>query len=139
MVTSKFLQHILILVLVIATVACTNTKHRNNQISRIEIATGECYRHCPQIAVSIDSSLTFKYYGGKNAKVKGYYTGDISSQLWDTLNIKLEAIQYKKLSFQGGLLDDQGIELIIHYQSKVAHIETTINYSSDSIKKFLIG
>jgi hypothetical protein len=59
-----------------------------------------------------------------DGKLKGYYAGKITEAFWDTLNIKLEQIKYKKLdtSYQRSF-DDQSLEIFIHYGNKVKHIK----------------
>lgn len=71
--------------------ACCTKEHRNNEITKIEIATGGCFGPCQYTALSIDSSLTYKYYGGEilsrtnrpedKFKIEGYYTGKINRSL----------------------------------------------------------
>ena len=46
---------------------------RNNEIKKISFATGGCYGHCPLLAIEIDSSLSFKFYGGEYTDKKGFY------------------------------------------------------------------
>jgi hypothetical protein len=79
--------------------------------------------------------LSYKYYGGEtpflsspdgspDGKLKGYYSGKITQSFWDTLNIKLEQIKYKQLdSSYENSVDDQSLEIFIHYDNKVKHIK----------------
>ncbi|WP_295772355.1 DUF6438 domain-containing protein [uncultured Mucilaginibacter sp.] len=113
--------------------ACHKQESRDNEIIKIEVATGGCFGPCQYTAVSIDSSLTYKYYGGQvlsrtnrpedKFKIVGYYLGKVNKALWDTLNMKLEQIRYKQLdtSYEH-TVDDQSLEFIIHYNNKTKHI-----------------
>jgi hypothetical protein len=134
---------VLVLFLVGLLMACNKPlAPRNNEITKIEIATGGCFGPCQFTATSIDSSLSFKFYGGKLLQgnkrkvIKGYYSGTISKQTWDTLNMKLEAIHYKKLaSHYDHSADDQSLELIIYYQGKVKRITAQDRSLPDSVNK----
>jgi len=127
---------ILGLVIIMLLISCTKAKPRNDEITKIELATGDCFRYCPVTAVSIDTSLNYGYYGGRYAKIKGYYTGKISIALWDTLNIKLKGIHYQNLrDYNFSVDDDQELELIIHYQNKIKHITVPSSMLPDSISK----
>ena len=130
------MKHSLIFLLTIAFLSsCDKHNRRKNEITKIEIATGVCFGPCQSTIVSIDSSLNYKYFGGEtyftlppdsknNGKLKGYYSARISPGFWDTLNIKLETINYKKLdtSYQHSV-DDQSLEVFIHYNDKTKHIK----------------
>lgn len=86
-------------------------------------ATGGCYGTCPIQAIDIDSTLTFKYHGIEYTDKKGFYTGVVTSGFWDTLNIKLESINYKQLdTAYVHSYDDLSTEVFIYYNSKVKHI-----------------
>src|ERR1700754_3027346 len=79
--------------------ACSNHKleARANEISKISFASGGCFGSCPFLAIEVDSSLNYKYYGGKYSEKQGYFTGRISPTLWDSINIKFEKIDFKHL------------------------------------------
>src|ERR1700761_2753086 len=113
-----------LLSLIIIIIACDRPTHRENEISKIELATSSCLGPCAITAVSIDSSLNFKFYGGSHASKKGYYSGKISPKMWDSITTKLEIANYKTLHLNYvSPGDDQTLELIVHYKnSKVKHI-----------------
>jgi hypothetical protein len=119
--------------------SCKDAKlHINdNNILKVEFASGECYNKCAQLAIGIDSTLTFNYYGGRNVKLNGFYSGNISKATWDTLNRKLDAIHYKGPIDGEGPIDDQEVELIIHYHNKSIHINTTSSNLPDSTRKVI--
>ena len=86
-------------------------------------ATGGCYGTCPIQAIDIDSTLAFKYHGIEYTDKKGFYTGVVTSDFWDTLNIKLESINYKKLdTAYNHSVDDLSTEIFIYYKDTVKHI-----------------
>lgn len=112
--------------------ACHKQEHRNNEITKIEVATGDCFGPCQLTAVSIDSSLTYYYYGGETpftepvpdtVKLRGYFTGKVSKAFWNTLNLKLNQIKYQQLdSVYQQSVDDQSLEVLIYYNGKTKHI-----------------
>ncbi|MDN3550697.1 DUF6438 domain-containing protein [Mucilaginibacter aquaedulcis] len=128
-------QYLTLLFLIAFLSSCDKHSHRQDEISRIEIATGGCFGPCQSTIVSIDSSLDYRYFGGEtyftlpsdakiNGKLNGYYFAKITPGFWDTLNIKLDEINYKKLdtSYQHSV-DDQSLEVFIHYNNKIKHIK----------------
>lgn len=118
--------------IVLIVTGCHVPEARHNGITKIEVATGSCFGPCQKTAVSIDSTLAYKYYGGeilfplppgKSDNLNGYYTGTVSRSLWDVLNSKLEAIHYQQLdTVYKRSVDDQSLEVIIHYQGSTKHI-----------------
>jgi len=125
--------------------SCDNHVRRKNEITKIEIATGSCFGPCQSTVTIIDSSLTYKYFGGdtyfglmqnnhNNNKLRGYYSSTISQGFWDTINIKLENINYKHLgtSYQHSV-DDQSLEVFIYYGNKIKHIKAQSGSLPDSV------
>jgi hypothetical protein len=125
--------------------ACHKQEHRNNEITKIEVATGGCFGPCQRTVVSIDDSLLFKFYGGgtsfpmppgRDSMLEGYYNGRISQKLWKALNAKLKQIHYQQLdTAYKRSVDDQSLEIIIHYQGKVKHIEAQSASLPDSVRE----
>ncbi|WP_158828491.1 DUF6438 domain-containing protein [Mucilaginibacter lacusdianchii] len=133
--------------------ACYREKHRKhdliqlrqNEITKIEVATGNCFGPCQRIAISIDSTLAYKSYGGpvsfqtppdRDRILEGYYVGRISRTLWDALNVNLEKIHYQQLrTSYKHVDDDQSVEVIIHYQGKVKHIKAKFACMPDSVHR----
>jgi len=131
------MRYILIFTILLASCSRAKKTDNENSITKIEFATGECYGDCTQIAINLDSDLIFNYYGGKNAKLKGFYSGNISEPVWDTLNRKLEAIHNKGQTDGMGIMDDEEVELIIYYHHKSIHINSTLNSLPDSTRKVI--
>jgi len=128
-------QYLLLFLAVASLSACHNSSKRKDEITKIEIATGGCFGPCQSTVVSIDSSLTYKYFGGGvpmvfrldtsvKSNLKGYYSSRISRAFWDTLKTKLEDINFRQLdtSYQNSI-DDQSLEIFIHYGNKLKYIE----------------
>jgi len=138
-------QYLTLLLLIAFLSSCNKHAQRKNEITKIEITTGGCFGPCQSTIVSIDSSLDYKYFGGdtyfplpldakNNGKLKGYYSARISPGFWDTLNIKLDEINYKKLdtSYQHSV-DDQSLEIFIHYNNNIKHIKAQSASLPDSV------
>jgi hypothetical protein len=125
--------------------ACHKQEPRKNEISKIELATGNCFGPCQRTAISIDSTLAYKFYGGglsfplppgKDSIVSGYYNGQISQKLWDTLNDRLTKIHYQQLdtSYQE-IADAQSVEVVIRYNGRIKHIKTQYASMPDSVRQ----
>ena len=111
--------------------------NRQNEIYKIVFATGGCYRYCPIQVFSIDSSLTIQFKGIEFTDFKGFYTGTIRRQFFDTINMKLESVNYKQLdTAYSGTVDDLSTELIIYYGTKAKHITSPLNDLPDSVQSF---
>jgi hypothetical protein len=120
-------------------IGCHNPLRRKDQINRIEIATGGCLHGCPVIGLRIDSALKLIYYGGYKAKLQGYYSGFVTQGFWDTLNVKIKQINYKKLDTVNDLgLDGQDAEVIFYWNKQKRHIFKSIYEDPDSISHVLI-
>jgi|SRR5450631_3385153 len=114
--------------------ACSNhkLKTRPNEISKISFASGGCFGPCPILAIEVDSSLNYKYYGGEHSEKKGYLTGRISPTLWDTINIKFEEVDFKHLDTAYQFtVDDLATQTSIFYSNK----RKIINAQSSSLPK----
>jgi hypothetical protein len=134
--------HNLILLIVILVSSCQRQEPRYNEISSVELATGDCFGPCQYTATRIDSSLQFNFLGGPlspgrtRKTVRGNYTGRISRSFWDSLNKKLEHIHYKLLdtSYQQSA-DDQSLELIVYYHNKIKHVKAQSASLPDSVRE----
>jgi len=118
---NRYIFHIEALFLMFLFASCTSkkVKARNNEISKISFASGGCYGKCPFMAIEVDSSLSYKYYGGLYSDKPGYYTGKISAELWDSINIKFEKVDFKHLDTSYQLsIDDLATQTIIDYGNK---------------------
>ncbi|NHA07708.1 hypothetical protein G7092_28165 [Mucilaginibacter sp. HC2] len=139
--------YLIFLLTIVFLSSCDRHARRKNEVKKIEIATGGCFGSCQLTAISIDSSLDYKYFGGdtyfpsppdakNNEKLKGYYFAKVSPGFWDTLNIKLEEINYKKLdtSYEHSV-DDESLEIFIHYGNNIKHIKAQSVSLPDSIAR----
>jgi len=85
------------------------------------------------------STLAFKYYGGYKAKLQGYYSGVVTRGFWDTLNIKLKEIKFKKLDTSKDYpLDGEVAETIFYWGKQKRHIFKSIDDDPDSVSHVLI-
>lgn len=114
---------ILLLILTLYSCQEKSVSVRHNKITKLTFATGGCFGDCPFLAIEIDSTLDYKFYGGKNADVKGYYIGKISQTLWDTINIRFEPLQNRNLDTNIRSVDDMSIQSIIHFGQSVTKIK----------------
>jgi hypothetical protein len=108
------------LVVILTLFACADKKHeatkRYNQIQKVSFATGGCYGKCPFLAIQIDSSLSYKFYGGRYAEKQGFYTAKVTQEFWDSLNIKLEQANFNQLdTLYNATVDDMSIESYFTY------------------------
>jgi hypothetical protein len=126
-------------------IGCKKPVPRNNEITKVEVARGWCFGPCQFTALRVDSSLRLQYFGGhllpsalpgsQRKTLQGYYEAKVSRGFWDTLNMKLEHIKYKKLDTARNWVDDsQDFEIIIHYDRRVKHIKFTGASFPDSVE-----
>jgi len=99
--------------LVILFAACSRPDR--NEIIKIELVRSGAWSNFGAV-VSVDSSLNYKYYA-RNLK-QGYFIGTVSKRFWDTLNTKLEQIQFKTLPSDNinSSADAEYFELIIYWE-----------------------
>jgi len=113
----------------------TETNHKpKTDITRICFASGGCFGSCPVLALEIDSSLSYKYYGESFAKPRGCYAGKVTRSFWDSLTTKLEYIGYKNLdSAYNNSVDDIATATIIYYHGGKKHIYAQSESLPDSV------
>lgn len=128
----------LFLLIILSAAACRKPKPVN-EITKIDFGTGSCLSPCQSIAISMDSSLTYKYYGGPSAPLKGCYTGHITQGFWDTLNMRFKQINYKKLDTADNeaIYDGPLTEMFIFHREKMRHIMLSTYHQPDSILRFI--
>lgn len=104
-------------VIFIAFIASCAKPSQHNDILKIELARcGAWGDH--GAAISIDTSLVYKYYGDINHAGMKYYTGKVSPEFWDTLNRRFERTHYKTFhkSDEAITPDVNYFELIIRWK-----------------------
>lgn len=116
---------LLILLFVLIFAGCS--KHK--QIRRIDFASGGTI-------ISIDSSLNYNYFHcGRSKKLYGYYKGKITPALWDSLNIKLDSINFDTLKSVDCRNEfDAGVEILIEEGGKRKHFISNITCLPIKIK-----
>ena len=67
----------------------------NIYFDKISLNLSACLGKCPEQEISIDSSGTFRFYGGRNANNKGYFEGRLSKSFIKSIsnNIKMANIE----------------------------------------------
>ncbi|HEY4324307.1 MAG TPA: hypothetical protein VGN20_09980 [Mucilaginibacter sp.] len=130
------MRHIICLLFVILLIACNRPLKRNNEITKVELARSGAWSDFGA-AISIDSSLNYKYYNGNTRK---YFTGKITEGFWDTLNIKLEKIKYKIVDTtdNSNIVDANYFELIIHWKNHRRRIVRAHGLQPDSTLNFML-
>jgi Domain of unknown function (DUF6438) len=115
--------------------SCKQKPKKESSLKKICFAVGGCYGTCPLLSIELDSTLTYKFYGGQHSKKIGWYKGNVTQGFWDTLNINLERINYKKLdtTFEQ-TVDDASFEIILYYDNKRKHINAQEMSMPDSVR-----
>jgi len=128
-------HYVSIIAIVLMAAACNKPVKSKNEIIKIEFA-----HEWPAGAISIDSSLTYHYFGGQLAKKKGYFTGKATASFWDTLNRKFEQIDFKHLDTAGNLrIDVPASELIIYWKGHKLHLRKDLYDLPDSVSNTIFG
>lgn len=101
----------------------TSPDQQTSNIKKITFASEDYFASGPFVAIEIDSTLNFKYYGGLNSNPSGFYTGTISQSIWDSISLSLNNIRYQFLdSCYPIMVDDRMIEMIVHTNKFIKHI-----------------
>jgi hypothetical protein len=116
---------LIILLLVLTLFSCQEkpASARQNKITKLSFATGGCFGECPFLAIEIDSTLEYKFYGGKYADLQGYYKGKISQTFWDSINMRFGLLQNRSLDTNITSADDLSFQNIIHFGQYVKAIQ----------------
>jgi hypothetical protein len=131
--------HVLFFLIIILFSHCNGHVSKRNAISRIEVAKGGCLRRCPATAISIDSSLTFNYFGGDHARLEGNYTGKVTGGFWDSLNMKLERVNYRYIdTTEYFALDEEQAEVIYYWGGSKRRITLPIDRSDTTDYKSIL-
>jgi TonB family protein len=98
-------------------------------ITKICLATDRLSSNLSNLAIEIDSSLKYKFYGGENASKSGLMEGEITKGFWDTLQEKFTEVKYWNIkeSYEDNLVCERPpppyfIYAIIHYGKEIEHI-----------------
>jgi hypothetical protein len=115
--------------------SCTHVPKPVNEITRIEFAQSGAWSNWPS-AISIDNALAYKFYGGKGLD-RHYYIGKVSRQFWDTLNRKIEKIDFSKMrpDDKQTIMDANYYELIIHWRDSSKRVVRQGFVITDSLSR----
>ncbi|RKR81620.1 hypothetical protein BDD43_1770 [Mucilaginibacter gracilis] len=105
------MRYLLTLLSITVILSCS---HSRNEITKIEFARSGAWQDWGA-AVSIDSTLTYQYYGGKQQD-RHYYIGKVSSEFWDTLNRKLA-----KIDLNNARSEDKQSVVDVHYYELITY------------------
>lgn len=107
------------------------------KITKVTLASSGCHGECPVMAIELNSSLNVKYYGGEFSKNKGFYTANISNNLWNDLSDKLLSIDLDKVdSTYDNNNDYDYYELVIN-SNKEIRIKGYLIEMPDDLKKVI--
>jgi len=111
---------------------------RKNEIGKVVFASGGCFGHCPILTIEIDSSLNYRFLGGRYTDSIGFYKGKVDERFWDTLNIMFETVHFKDLdsSYQFSA-DDLSTLTTLYYGNKVKKIQAQSASLPDSVERVL--
>lgn len=123
---------ILLLLLCLSFLCCKKAEKRNNEITKITLSTGSCCGFCPLQTIEIDSSLTLRYHL-HSANPEGFYIGKITPELWDSINIRFEKLNYKALkdNYETKSIGSSLIYLKIDYNKKQKGISASSEMPED--------
>lgn len=128
--TRMRLASIILWLLFVGLAACSPPidHKRNNEISKVCLATAGCMSYCPLEAVQIDSSGRIEFYGGLYSKRQGYYTGILPRAFLDTLNLKLDPLDYTTMDTTNRLAEDGlSTEVVIYRHGHRKHFYFTMD------------
>jgi len=129
------MRYISAFLLALLLASCKNGEHRVNEITKVELARSGAWTDFGAV-ISIDSSLNYNYHGKYGNIKKGYFTGKVSPDFWDTLNQKFEQVHYKKIKpiiDSMNVVDVNYFELIIHWKNQKLRIIRVRPRETDSL------
>ena len=120
------MRYIIVIILMLLLISCNQYKRQVNEISRIEFARSGAWAD-PGAEISIDNDLSYNYYGQLNTNryrdtdfKLSYYSRKVSASFWDTLNARLERMNFKTIVTANDMSvkDAEYFELIIYWKGK---------------------
>jgi hypothetical protein len=111
------MRYILAIIFIVLLVSCKKHRQQTNEIVKVELARSGAWSDFGA-TISIDSSLTYQYFGELGTTKQGYFSGKIKPAFWDTLNQKFSLTNYKKFHVNDSMqvADLNYFELIIHWK-----------------------
>jgi hypothetical protein len=107
------------ILLLTTSVILASCRQEKPNIIKVEFATSECFLPCKHVAISVDSSLNYKFKDDSLYQNQSF-VGVIQKQLWVELLDKLKHIDYRSLEtkYEVSSSDMQMAELIIYEDGK---------------------
>lgn len=133
------------LLLLVALVVGACHRSSKQEVSKIEYAQGACFGSCVPLAISIDSTLNYKYYADSSYSWSTpkhliiSYRGKVNRKMWNALLSKLDEIGYKSIDTSRKvrqIADIQHRELIIYWNNNRTRI-TVMGAKIDTLIKFI--
>lgn len=118
----------------------TSCDNKNNEIIKITFATDDGEGKLPSQVFEIDYKGKIKYYGQEKEKNIGFYSGEVNQKFLDTLNLKLEKINYKELDtsfISSGIDDDSFVEIFVYSKENKKHFIGQYSKMPYELKSFI--
>ena len=115
-------------------------QHTGSEIQKVTVAFSGygCEGKCPFQALAIDSTLKINYYGGQFAPRLGYFEGNISKDLWDSIQTRFDKfIKVGIDSTDRNRTDHPSVEFQVKTKSKMFTFKENTGKMSDSDKDIL--
>jgi len=111
--------------------SCKKHFHQKKEITKIELARSGAWSDYGA-AISIDSSLDYKYY---DCNSKKNFVGKINTSFWDSINKRFEQIKFKQISASDhkNIADATYFELIIYWKDSSRRITRVRDIKPDSV------
>lgn len=104
-------------------IGCSKPVHRNDEITKVELARSGAWSDYGA-TISIDNALNYMYFGDYGKAKQKYFLGKFDAMLWDTLNHKLEAANFRTADTATNMHieDAHYYELIVHWEGGIRRI-----------------
>jgi hypothetical protein len=121
---------------ILLTLSCIKPSQQKNEITRVELARSGAWSDFGA-AMSIDTSLNYKYYDGNSKK---NFIGKINARFWDSINSRFQQIKFKKLPISDNkhIADANYFELIIHWNNGSRRITRVRDIIPNSVLNTII-
>jgi hypothetical protein len=117
------MKYVACLLCLLFLLSCKKPNLQTNEITKVELARSGAWSDFGA-TISVDSSLAYKYFGDYGKVKQGYFIGRVSRRFWDTLNQKLEEINFKTINSSDNLsvADVNYFEVIVYFKNQKRRI-----------------
>jgi hypothetical protein len=125
------MKYLATLLCILVLFSCKKRFQQANEITKIELARSGAWSDFGA-AVSIDTSLNYKYYSGNSKK---NFVGKINTRFWDLINRRFEQIKFKSIAptDNKNIADANYFELIIYWRDSSKRIIRVKDIKPDSV------